>query len=602
MARSGHWPAVLLAVALAATGGPASAFEVFKVGGDGDCPYATVQAAVDAAAATPGADYVWLAMNRTYTGENVQVSDPDGVIIVGGLEDCDDIDVDTRTTTISGAGNDGSAVFTIRGHSSVKLQNLFITGADRNGDANGGGVDFDGWGDLEIELSAISLNSAGYGGGVNAKGNGGHLDVVLEDNTLVLNNTAQTSGGGIRVEGDTRLYVDDVQTLIGFNHALGGYGGGIETLGPAEAEVGSPGYNGGAVVQFNDAVYGGGVAVIASENNDTSRIYLFTTDPANPVQVSSNSASATGGGIYLKPHTDAFDLGLAFLDASDFRIDDNIAQEGAAIYGDEDYNVLQGFVGSNVWLGSTNAAALGVRCASGIPCNEVARNIAEDSGGNPTDGATILMQSCSGFTAARTSFLGNRGGYLVRAFGDQGAFTRLFQSVAAQNTVTHDLINFAPTSDFSTVAVHGTTIVDNSIGSGFVIYADSENVEVWSSIFDQIGTQTIAYTGALHAGYVLTNNASTLAGGTFIVDGEPAFVNRAGGDYHLQRTSFGIDLAPGETGPNLDLDLDGNSRVVDLIDTVNADGPMDIGAYGIQNEIEWCAVGDMVFCNGFEAS
>jgi hypothetical protein len=106
----------------------------------------------------------------------------------------------------------------------------------------------------------------------------------------------------------------------------------------------------------------------------------------------------------------------------------------------------------------------------------------------------------------------------------------------------------------------------------------------------------------LTAGYVLTNNASTLAGGTFIVDGEPAFVDRAGGDYHLQRTSFGVDVAPGDAGVNMDLDLDGNPRTVNLIDMPDGDGPMDIGAYEIQNQIASCAVGDTVFCNGFDAT
>ena len=598
MARAAKWLILPVSCALAGACGSAAAFQVFKVGGDADCPYPSIQAAVDAAAATPGADYVWIAMNGSYAGENVQVSDADGVIIVGGLVDCDDIDVDTRMTTVSGAGNDGSAVFTIRGHSSVKLQNLLITGAARDGDANGGAVDFDGSGDLEIELSSITQNSAGYGAGVNAKGDGGHLDVVLEDNTLVLGNTAQTSGGGVRVEGDTRLYVDDPEIMIGFNHALTGIGGGVEVIGPAEAEIGSSGYNGGAVIQFNDAVHGGGIAAAASESNDTAHVYLFTTDPANPVQVSDNFASATGGGIYLKPHTDTLDFGLAMFEAADFRINDNIALEGSAIYGDEDYNIIAGYVGSDVILNSTESPALGVPCAPGVPCNEIRGNIAEDANANPTDGATILMQSCSAIYATRTLFSGNRGGYLIRAFGDQGAHVDLRQSVAAQNTVAHDLINFAPTSQFSTVTLHGSTIVDNTIGSDYVVYADAESSEITDSIIDQLGTQTIAYTGSLTAAYVLTNNASTLAGGTAIVDGEPDYVDRANGDYHLQRSSFGVDFAPAEEG----VDRDGNPRTVDLIDLPNGPGPLDLGAYEIQNQIASCAVGDTIYCDGFDGA
>jgi hypothetical protein len=37
-------------------------------------------------------------------------------------------------------------------------------------------------------------------------------------------------------------------TLIGYNHAPNGSGGGIEVVGPARADIGSSGYNGSAVI------------------------------------------------------------------------------------------------------------------------------------------------------------------------------------------------------------------------------------------------------------------------------------------------------------------------------------------------------------------
>ena len=36
------------------------AFSIFTVGPASDCPYHSIQAAVDAAANTPGVDYVWI--------------------------------------------------------------------------------------------------------------------------------------------------------------------------------------------------------------------------------------------------------------------------------------------------------------------------------------------------------------------------------------------------------------------------------------------------------------------------------------------------------------------------------------------------------------
>jgi hypothetical protein len=288
------------------------------------------------------------------------------------------------------------------------------------------------------------------------------------------------------------------------------------------------------------------------------------------------------------------DFGLASLHATEFRINDNIALEGAAIYADTDYSLLNGYVGADVDL--DNAVALGVACAAGVACNEIRGNIAEDASANPTEGATILMQSCSVFRAKGTRFFANEGGYLIRAFGDQGSGVKVDQSVVAQNSVSHDVINFAPTSDFSTVTLHGSTVADNSIGSGFVIYADAETTEISDSIIYEPNVQTVAYTGTLNAAYVLTNNASTLAGGTYIVDGEPLFVDAGGGDYHLQRSSFGVDIAPAESG----VDLEGNPRTVDLIDLPNGPGPLDLGAYEIQDQIASCAVADTVFCDGFD--
>jgi hypothetical protein len=72
--------------------------------------------------------------------------------------------------------------------------------------------------------------------------------LTLDANTLVLENTADVDGGGIRVEGDSRLFMLANSTLIGYNHAPNGSGGGIEVVGPARADIGSSGYHGSAVI------------------------------------------------------------------------------------------------------------------------------------------------------------------------------------------------------------------------------------------------------------------------------------------------------------------------------------------------------------------
>ena len=74
------------------------AFNIYKVGVDAHCPYSNIQAAIDAAATSLGEDYVWIAMNQDYSGQQVHVADQD-VDIEGGFTD--------STTTTSHCADDG---------------------------------------------------------------------------------------------------------------------------------------------------------------------------------------------------------------------------------------------------------------------------------------------------------------------------------------------------------------------------------------------------------------------------------------------------------------------------------------------------------------
>jgi predicted outer membrane repeat protein len=563
-------------------------FEVFVVGGDAACPYTTIQDAVDAAAAHPGTDYVWIAMDATYTGQHVTITDQD-VIVEGGFVDCNDIDVDTALTTVSGAGNDGSAVFSIRGNSNVYLGNMLITGAARGAGTSGGGVDFDGSGSLTLLQASITANGADYGAGMNIHGDGGHIEVALSHDTLIIGNTAGTSGGGIRIEGDTRMRVLDPKTLIGYNHAPNGYGGGIEVLGPAQADIGSPGYNTGAVIQFNDAQYGGGIAIVSPDEGQNAVARLFTVDPANPVQVADNSASATGGGIFLKPKTTpTLGHGDATLCASEFRIDDNVAQEGAAIYADEDsfadqywgstVLINRGVFAGDVCSTPEPIAALGaLSCAGGIPCNEFDSNIAEDVDANPTDGSTILVQSNGFFAAARLRATRNAGAHVLRGLGDSGSLNALTDCLIAHNQVTAELFAITDGTD-GLLSFNACTIADNEIGAPYVMLA-GDFTDLTDSIISQPDRMTIDARGdAPDVSYVLSNDIGTLGSGPGIVQGFAAFVDAADGDYHLLDVSTGVDFAPTLDG----VDLDGNPRTVNLDCIVDYLGALDLGAFETQ--------------------
>src|ERR1041384_3679598 len=192
--RSWLRSAALIALwAVLGAANPAAAFHVFKV--DPYCPdpsaYGTIKGAVDAAAAyddADHADYVWIATNSGagYSGQHILIHDPSAVLVEGGFFDCTDFDPGTDQTTVSGAGNDGGPVFEITGNGgAVVFSNLYITGAQPPGQ-NGGGIYYAGHGLLQIELTNIYLNEAGYGGGIYVTGSGGEATLYLEHDTSVL--------------------------------------------------------------------------------------------------------------------------------------------------------------------------------------------------------------------------------------------------------------------------------------------------------------------------------------------------------------------------------------------------------------------------------
>ena len=266
----------------------ASAYSIYTVGGDAACNFAFIQDAIDAAAANPGEDYVWIASNRTYEDQHLVVTDQD-VDIEGGFTDCSDFDPELDQTTIGGTS--GHSVFEIEGTSHVYLGNLIITGAVMDASHSGGGIYFGGQGSLALNIDWVFANQAGYGGGIDVSPSG-PTTVTLTASTVSAN-TALVSGGGIRIEGPTTLIVthspSQYDNYVSQNAALGqsddsGFGGGIEVLGPAVANFSS-------VLALNAAPNGGGIAAIATENGPAT-VYVYTTDPNSPVSVYGNHATS----------------------------------------------------------------------------------------------------------------------------------------------------------------------------------------------------------------------------------------------------------------------------------------------------------------------
>lgn len=600
----------------------AFAFEIFTVGPAADCPYHTIQSAVDAAAATPGVDYVWISndsasgSSHTYTGQHVRVNDADGVIIEGGFVSCSDPDIsDGETTTISGAGNDGGPVFDIdSAGGDVFLGNLFITGANRGSNSYGGGIAFRGKvaGALLLKNTAVSINRADFGAGIDIEGYVAPAALVLEKNTLVLNNTAGKSGGGVRIAGDVRMFATDPQIWIGLNHADNADGGGINIVGPARADIGSPGYNGVGVVSSNTAANGGGVSLYAgppTANGANAVARFFSSDGGQPVQISGNSASQSGGAFFQIGNThdcgDIICIDNADVCLFDARVDGNRAAHGAASYGLPSFGQEHLYVNPKGNCGPESPASLGAQaCVAGVPCDEMNNNLAEDDGGNPTGGGIVENQSHGNyFFAERLHMTGNSGGHLFAASPNNGEATdasttvQLSDCLLADNSMSGELVSLGTGLDAFTL--DRCTIAGNAIGASTVSYVDGYSVQLTNDIIDQPGHFTLDFnTGSsnnLTANYVLATEILELGTRTGIMQGEPTFVDAAHGNYRLAYGSLGIDFAPAGTGT----DLDRKPRSVDLNLAIDLFGPMDIGAYELQTAPA-CIAGDTIFCNGFE--
>jgi hypothetical protein len=598
-----------------------------------DCNADTIQAAINVAASAGDCPVlIHVTREHLWTNQHLNISGNNRHIVLQGWGDgvtCTQIKQacpplgcapasDAALLTIDGS-NAGGRVLTISGENTfVRLSNLMIRGGFA-GSGDGGGIAFDGSGILRLNATTVSLNNAGYGGGINMHGSAGGARLDLEHDTFILNNAATTSGGGIRIEGNARLFALQPNVWIGYNVAHDGYGGGIEVLGPARADIGSPGYNGIGVVSYNSAVDGGGVAVMAGAgDHQDAALRLFTTDTSRPVQVSSNSASARGGALFLQADvssTTAGSSGNACL--FDYRLSDNTAPDGAAIHVSSDDAAIGGAVGNTLAF-NTNPfgictvpeapPALGaVACAAGVPCNRIDGNSTIDANGQPVAGGSILTFGIE--TRAfgeRVALRDNDATWLVRLerSDDDPAGLDLANCLVAGNHTSQELFRLNGESGHTyplRLALDNCTIVGNTIDDGYVFNVNEAEFSLRDSLVDQPGIDTLDHVGDaadLDVEYVLSRETQTLPDDVSILTfGDARYVDAANGDYRLQDDSPALDYAPARGGT----DLDRRPRTVEIGAHPNFFGPLDLGAYELQAHFACDPGDDVLFCSGFDA-
>ncbi|MEO7323253.1 MAG: hypothetical protein ABIW82_00330 [Dokdonella sp.] len=583
---------------------------------DAACTNNDIQSAIDSATCVYGTN-IYITHEQNYASQHLNISDKNVTLIgrVGGdvcgpasqvicNPTCPPSPTSPRASI---SGHIGDAVLTISGASTVGLKYMDINGGTQASGFSGGGIAFVGSGSLTLDTSWVRGNHATSGGGIYFNGTGSAIaNLNLLAYTQILVNTADSSGGGILVAGNAALNALQPAIQIQSNHATGGYGGGIDVVGPATANIGSPDSAAGdSVLDSNTAAYGGGISINASDSGGAFA-RLFTTDQSRPIGITNNIATHTGGGIYVKPRTHPIAMqDHAGVDAWDYRIEGNIAAEGAAIYADSDPSINQTLAGE-VLLGNTLVADhefpanLGaVVCSNSSLCNTLNNNQTT----NPAEGSIILEQDHGYLIANRFSMRGNRAGHAIRIVGDGGRI-QLFNCLIAGNTFGQELF-YESGSEEVVDLINSCTFANNAINASHVIHAESK-LSLTDSIIDEAGTLALDYSGDaanLSVNYVLSNDISTLPGnGTSVALGVPTFVDLVGGDYHLKATSRGLDFAPTSDAYYVHngTDLDGKPRNFDLPAAGDVFGAQDLGVYELQNLFRECGASDSVFCDGFD--
>ncbi len=582
--------ACLLALASAVVdlAGEAAA-ETRRVGIGAGCDTAFIQTAINGLPPT-GAHEIQIT-NDIYLEQAITINGR-AVTLRGGYANCGNAAANTRAT-LSGAGGSSNSVLTIGGSgNNIVLENLNLTRGDEASSSNGGGIDFRGSGRLTLRNVGVVQNYAGYGGGISFAGQGGNAELRLEAGTVIAYNTAQYSGGGVRMEGTATMRMNDPDVTILGNEALGinpanntplyGTGGGVMVIGPAKAYISSPSGTTGAIVG-NRARYGGGIGVVGGDGAafDDAYVHLYSTDPARPVRVYDNRASNTGGGIFLDsqlPATGGFGHGV--LCAWDVRIDGNIAQEGSAIYADSDFGAILE-TGSHAFI---NTDYIGnplrctrpdgsVRCAAGVPCNTIEGNRAETSAGTATAGAAILIQNEGDFHAKQLGIRNNVGSHAIRAFL---ASVKLDTVAIAGNTVSGPLLRLEDDTDLE---IFDSTLAANTIAANHVMSLDG-TLSMFRSLIWQPGKSSLTQSGgSRNVNHVIASEAASLGAGTgATVVADARLVDPERGDVRLRAASPAIDYVTSATGYMLDVDgLPRNWRLSPVPRAANL--VRDIGAH-----------------------
>lgn len=548
---------------------------------DPDCDYNSIQAAVDAWAASPSPDFVsvFIANAQAWPAQSITVPTPlasSGIGLRGEFPGCR-LESQGGRAVLDGTGGVAAPVIDIEGSVAgdgsrfeVVLGAIEITGGDHAG-GNGGGIRVRGNVVVSLVEANVHHNAAQNGAGIAVEASpAGAPHLIMLGNqapAAVVDNLASADGGGLFCSGAT-IHCDRY-CLVARNVA-GSDGGGV-----AQQDCGTSLYlpnSSGAPdpdvgLRGNTAAGDGGGAWVSG-----GHLALDGTLPLSPAPVAGNEAGGNGGGLYYTGLADASNThrGVQF-DAN------RAGGHGGALYADSGFLFMFALTecgepeGCMRFRGNHADVEGGAIALSGN-ANALLSNVLFADNDAALASVLRIGATGAGATLINVHIAGNHGAdELLRS---SGAYVDLRYVTVADNGGDEDaMVRFEAAGSFA--ASNSIFHDDNGVDSGLVV------AEPGGTTFN--------------VDCVLVHDATGLAG-------QPGVDNLVVADPQWDASGLyppGL-FVPGPDSPAVDAcdpgtgiiaDLLGNARPQDL--PPDGAGPFDMGA------VE--RLPDRIFGDGFEA-
>lgn len=569
----------------------------YCVGGPGGgTTHASIQAALNTAAANPGPDTIFVIRRDGITAQGILIENQD-VTLSGAHVNCDPNEPLFEHTVLDASAGAALPALIVRNTSASPMQfeisGFDITGGDAT-NQRGGGIQVEGAIQMRVENVDIHDNNAFEGAGIAFIGTP-DAQLNLGDSVQIRNNNAQSGGGGLSISGGT-VTIDGENTAVTLN-AASANGGGIALYG-------------------NDAQYPTRLKLRRGRSNDLA---LGVTREI----VSDNFAGDSGGGIYAVGNVDV-DAYTASLDFPVW-IKDNFAQSGGGIAAEGSAASIRLW---NVSLSGNWAAVRGgalyvadgaqlaiidrndpswplgaLPCAfdGSLSCTIIGSQAIDPASGQPRPGALVALAGGASAQAATVRIdgayvLANRGASL---FADAciAANCNAINQIRLRGT----LVAYNPdTPIFASLPYRsGLSLLSSTVtGTGqetdtAPLLQTSGSILVRRSIWWEPGRELIGVLtpDSVDADELLVSDASDLVGQLNILIGDPQFQAAGAGDFRLRADSPAVDVATNH--PDLVVDANGAPRHVDLPAQPNGLGADDLGAFERQP-------GEGIFADGFD--